>query len=169
MRDTEILLREHVNNLGRCGDVVRVAPGYARNYLLPRGLATAATDDNKKAMARRRERLDVEEAALFAEIDARLEALNGLVLETTQKADDNGHLYGSVTAAHIAALLTEAGRPVEEKDVRLEKHLKEIGRHIVKIHLHSERSGEVVVEIKAEGADETATPEPVETAETTEG
>ena len=75
MRDTEVLLREHVKDLGICGDIVRVAPGYARNYLLPRGIATHASEDNKAAMARKRERLDSELAQLLQDIDARIAIL----------------------------------------------------------------------------------------------
>ena len=108
MRDTEVLLREHVKGLGKCGDVVRVAPGFARNYLIPQRIAIQATEENKKAMMRRRERLDVEEAKLMAELDLQVEAYAKVVLETEQRVDDHGRLYVSVNAAMIAALLGEA-------------------------------------------------------------
>ena len=94
----EVLLRENIATLGRCGDLVKVAPGYARNYLLPRKLAVEANADNKKAMLRRRGRLDVEEAERAAEVQARVAGLAGLVLRTSGKADESGHLYGSVNA-----------------------------------------------------------------------
>ncbi len=171
MKDTEVLLKEHVKNLGKCGDIVRVAPGYARNFLIPRGIAIGATDDNKKAMSRRREKLDAEEAILFAEIDKRLNAIAALSLETIERADTNGHLYGSVTANTIVSLLASAGHEVDEKDVRLEKHIKEVGTYQVPIHLHADRSTEVTVEVKsegevkAEGAEEKAEEKPEEQAE----
>ncbi len=176
MRDTEVLLREHVRNLGKCGDIVRVAAGYARNYLIPKGIGIKATEDNKEAMARRRERLDAEEAALLAEIDKRLEAFAKLELETEQRADDHGHLYGSVNAAMIVSLMAGAGQEIDEKDVRLEKPIKQIGIHQVTIHLHAERQGEVTVKVLPEGgelpdpaaAEEPAAEEAAEAAEAEE-
>ncbi len=169
MRDTEVLLREHVKDLGKCGDIVRVAPGYARNYLLPRGIATHASEDNKKAMARKRERLDAELAALLADIDARIALLEKLELKTIERADDHGRLYGSVSAQRIVELMAEAGQKVDEKDVRLEKGLKMVGHHEVTIHLHAERSTTVKIEIEAEGAAEKAAQEAAEAAEKAAG
>jgi len=150
MKTTEVLLREHVKGLGRCGDIVRVAPGYARNYLIPKRIGIQATDDNKQAMERRRVRLDAEEAALLAEIDARLAAFSKLELKTIQRCDDHGHLYGSVNAMMIVSLLAEAGHEIGEKDVRLERPIKSVGVHQVTIHLHAERSGEVSVAVEGE-------------------
>lgn len=164
MRDTEVLLREHVKGLGKCGDVVRVAPGFARNYLIPQRIAIQATEENKKAMMRRRERLDVEEAKLMAELDLQVEAYAKVVLETEQRVDDHGRLYGSVNAAMIAALLGEAGHTVAEKDVRLEAPIKTIGEHTVTIHLHAERSAEVSLRVLPEGG-ELPEPEPEPAAE----
>src|SRR5688500_406431 len=94
----EVLLRDNVRDLGRCGDVVKVTPGYARNFLLPRRIAVEATEDNKRAMTRRRAVLDREEAQRTAEIEARVAALSGIVVKTSGKADDEGRLYGSVNA-----------------------------------------------------------------------
>ena len=152
MRDTEVLLREHVKNLGKCGDIVRVAPGYARNYLIPKGIGIQATEDNKKAMARRRERLDSEEAALLAEIDKRLEAFAKLELVTEQRSDDHGHLYGSVNAAAIVQLLADVGHEVSEKDVRLEAPLKTVGEHEVPLHVLGQMTVAIRVTVEAEGA-----------------
>ncbi|SRR5258705_7385709 len=148
----EVLLRENMKNLGRCGDVVSVAPGYARNYLLPRKLAIQASDDNKKAMLRRRTRLDAEEAARAKETLARVEALAGVALRTSGRADEGGHLYGSVNAAQIVALLVAAGHAVVEKDVRLEAPLKTVGVHVVRVHVHGESFAEVKVEVVADAA-----------------
>ncbi len=154
MKVTEILLREHVKNLGRCGDIVTVKAGYARNYLVPRGIGIQANADNKAAMDRRRERLDVEEAAMLAEFDKTIDMYSKLKLETTQRADDHGRLYGSVSAAMISTMLEELGHKVAEKDVRLEGPIKAIGEHSVVIHLHAERSGTISLTVKAEGAEE---------------
>ncbi len=150
MRETEILLREHVKNLGRCGDIVKVAPGYARNYLIPNKIGIEANEDNKKAMERRRVRLDAEEAALLAEIDARLTAFAKLELKSVQRCDDHGHLYGSVNALAIVGMMGEAGHEISEKSVRLERPIKSVGSHQVTIHLHAERSGEVSVIVEGE-------------------
>lgn len=149
----EVLLRENLKHLGKCGEVVKVAPGYARNYLVPRRLATEATAENKKLMARRRVRLDAEEAVRNAEIDARVAALAGLVLKTTGKADEGGHLYGSVSAAQVAELLRKAGHgAVADKDVRLDAPLKTVGTHTVKLHVFGDRYADLHVTIEAEPA-----------------
>jgi large subunit ribosomal protein L9 len=154
MRETEILLREHVKNLGRCGDIVRVKAGYARNFLVPKGIGIQATEDNKQAMVRRRGRLDVEEAAMLAAFDATISVYSKLSLETTQRADDHGRLYGSVSPSMISTMLKAAGHDVADKDVRLESPIKTVGEHTITIHLHAERSGTVSLIVKAEGADE---------------
>jgi len=148
----EVLLRENLENLGKCGDVVEVAPGFARNYLLPRKLAIQANEENKKAMLRRRARLDAEDAAKAKETLARVEVLNGVVLKTSGRADEGGHLYGSVNASQIAALLVAAGHAVVEKDVRLDAPLKTVGTHAVKIHVHGDALAEVKVEVAADAA-----------------
>ena len=146
----EVLLRENLKNLGKCGEVVRVAPGYARNYLLPNRLATQATAENVKAMAKRRLVLDAEEARVTAEIVAKVQALSAVALTTKMKADDTGQLYGSLHAALIAQLLGAQGWPIEEKAVKLDAPIKTVGTHKVKIHVHAEHDAEVSVTIEAE-------------------
>lgn len=151
MKTIEVLLRENVESLGRCGDVVRVKPGYARNYLLPEGLATSATEDNKQAMARRRLRLDAEEAERMAEIETRVLLLAAVKLETIVRADEHGRLYGSVNAAQVAELLAAQGREVAEKAVRIDVPIKEVGAHTVRVHVHGERYAEVALVVSPEG------------------
>jgi large subunit ribosomal protein L9 len=150
-RNVEVLLRESVANIGKVGDIVKVSPGYARNFLLPRKLAVEANEDNKRVMARRRARLDAEEAARAADFAARVAALQGVSVKTTERADEGGHLYGSVNAGQIAELLAKQGRKVEEKDVRLEAPIKSVGVHAVRIHVHGDMEAtiEVVVEAAA--------------------
>jgi large subunit ribosomal protein L9 len=150
MANIEVLLREQVQHLGKCGDVVRVRPGYARNFLFPNGFATEATEENKKLMARKRARLDIEERKRDEEIDARVAKLTGVVVSTSAKADDQGHLFGSVSAAAISELLVAAGHGVPEKDVRLDAPIKTVGAHAVKVHIHGERFAEVTVNVNAE-------------------
>ncbi len=150
MKTVEILLRENLGRLGRCGDVVRVAAGYARNYLLPRRLATEANEENKRIMLRRRVRLDAEEAARSAEIEAKVKVLSRAQISTVQKADESGRLYGSVNAALIAELLCELGHQVAERDVRLEAPIKSTGAHAVRVHVHGEYFAEVQLQVTAE-------------------
>lgn len=150
MKNMEVLLREHVDGLGRCGEVVRVAPGYARNYLLPKRYAVPATEDNKRQVARRATRLVAEDAARSAEIGQVVASLSQLSLEVRQKADEHGHLYGSVSAALVAELCTAAGFTVAEKDVRLEAPIKTVGEHQVQIHVHGEHHAEVRVLVAPE-------------------
>ena len=149
MKTVEVLLRDHVPNLGRCGDVVRVAPGYARNYLIPRRIAIEATQENKRTMMRRRERLDIEEAARSAEILAKVEALSALTLQTAERADENGHLYGSVTANRIAELISQKGYPIDERHVRIGEHIKSVGTHEVQVHVHGEHYATMTVVVEA--------------------
>lgn len=146
-KNIEVLLRDHVHALGECGDVVRVRSGYARNYLVPYGLATEATDDNKKLMVRRRVKLDAIAVVKNAEMDAWIAKLGAVELTTSERADDEGHLFGSVNAAAIVALLANAGHKVEERNVRLEAPLKTIGDHKVKLHVHGERFAEILVKV----------------------
>ncbi len=154
MKNMEVLLREHVEGLGRCGEVVRVAPGYARNYLLPKRYAVPATEDNKRQVARRATRLAIEDAARTAELEQVVATLSQLSVDIRQKADENGHLYGSVSAALVAELCTAAGFPVGEKAVHLEAPIKAVGEHRVQVHVHGEHYAEVrVVVVAAEDGD----------------
>lgn len=140
MKSIEVLLREPVDKLGDCGDVVKVAAGYARNYLLPRRLAVAANEENKKMMARRRARLDLERAARAAEVQRKVDALSGIRVETIAKTDEHGHLYGSVNAARVAELVSSKGYALAEKDVRLDEGpIKAVGVHPVRVHVQDEK------------------------------
>jgi len=151
MRTTEVLLRDHVKDLGRCGDVVQVKAGYARNYLLPNRLAVEANDENKKVVERRRVKLEIEEAAVMANVQKRLELLSSVTITTTERADDHGHLYGSVSSARIVELLLAAGQACKESEVRLARPIKSVGTHEVTIHVHADHSAAVTLEITAEG------------------
>ena len=150
MRNVKVLLRENVDNLGTVGEVVTVAPGYARNYLIPQRVAIEATPENVKSLERRRERMQAELAAREAEVNARIEVLGRVRLATSEKADETGSLYGSVNAAVVARLLTEAGYPVDEKDVRLDEPIKTVGAHEVPIHVHGEHYAGVQLMVEAE-------------------
>ena len=142
MSQVELLLRDHVKGLGRCGDVVKVSTGYARNFLIPKKIGIQATEENKRMMMRRRERLDLEEAARNQEYEARVAALSNLTLTKTERADENGRLYGSVSAGAIAELSNGA---IQEKELRLESPIKEVGEHKVKVHVHGDFEAEITL------------------------
>ncbi|MBK8975089.1 MAG: 50S ribosomal protein L9 [Planctomycetes bacterium] len=134
----ELLLKKTIDKLGRVGDVVNVAPGYARNYLLPLGLAVPITKANLVEIEKAR-------AAAFAEERARVDTLKELAQRLAEtsvtiegRANEEGHLFGSVSAANIAEALRQKGFPIEAKQVRLEQALKEIGVFTVDLHLHAE-------------------------------
>jgi large subunit ribosomal protein L9 len=152
MSNVEVLLRERVQSLGTCGDVVRVKSGFARNYLYPRRLAVPATEENKRMLARRTVRMAAEDAALAADLERRQARLAELELTTVERADAHGHLYGSVNAARAAELLTAAGFPCAERDIRLERPIKNVGTHPVRVHLLRETYGEFRLLVRAEGA-----------------
>jgi len=145
------MLRENLRHLGKVGDMVSVAPGYARNFLLPRGLAAPATAENRRVLARKRARQDAEEAARNAELAARASALEGMVLQTTERSDEKGHLYGSVNAARIAELLNEQGFEIGDDSIRMEAAIKDSGTHEVELHLFGETAVNVTVEVTGEG------------------
>jgi len=149
-RSMDVLLRENVRQLGICGDVVRVSTGFARNYLFPRRLAVHATAENKRSLARRAARMAVEAETHRARVAATLAALAEIELETVQRADEQGHLYGSVSAALVVELLARAGFSVEERNVRLATPIKTVGTHAVPIHVHGEENAEVRVTVVAE-------------------
>jgi large subunit ribosomal protein L9 len=111
-----------------------------------------ATAENQKAMAKRRTKLDIEEAKLTAEIVAKKQAISAVALSTKMKADEGGHLYGSLNPALVVQLLAAQGWPIEEKAVKIDAPIKTVGVHKVKIHVHAEHDAEVVITIEAEAA-----------------
>jgi len=152
MKNLHLLLREDVPSLGRIGEIVRVRQGYARNYLLPRKLAVEATPENVRAMEKKRARVEAEEKDREAQISARIEALGKITLSVVEKADASGTLYGSVGPAAIVKLLAKAGVTLEEKDIRLEEHIKSVGTHEVPIHIYGEHYAGIQVVVEAEAS-----------------
>ena len=159
----EVILKEDVANLGHRGDVVKVAEGYGRNFLLPRKLALQATASNKavveqmKAAAVRR---SASEKALAETLAAQLEPLT---LAFTRKSGENGHLFGSVTSADIAHELETRGFEVDRRKIQLDEPLKSLGDFTVGIKLHREVTAHVKVKVVAEATAD-APAEPVEEA-----
>jgi large subunit ribosomal protein L9 len=132
----QLLLIQSVDGLGRQGDVVEVRPGYANNYLLPQGLATIASDHHKRMVAKHKAKLQEIELARLKDLRQLAEHINKQSLTIEANANDEGHLYGSVTAVDIAAALKQLDIHLHNDNIRLEGVLKELGLYTVKIHLH---------------------------------
>ena len=141
----ELLLKNTIEHLGKTGDVVDVKPGYARNYLFPRGMAVMVTKSNIAEVELARKNAIAEEEARLAGLKDMASKLGEVSITIEGKANDEGHLFGSVSAAQIAESLREKGVPVEDKQVRLEHPIKEIGVYDVIVHLHAEVESQIKV------------------------
>jgi len=141
----DVLLAEDVPSLGSQGEIVRVKPGYARNYLLPQGLATIATEHNKRMVEQHKIRVAEIKAERVKELRGRAEAISKYSVTLTANANKEGHLYGSIVASDISKALTAASYQVEADHVKLEGPLKELGMYTVKIELDPEVKTEVKV------------------------
>ena len=147
----EVILLEKVVNLGKLGDVVKVKAGYGRNFLIPQGVAVAATESSRAEFEARRAELEKAEAAALAKAESRRDQLKSMVATITAVAGDEGRLFGSVGSADVAAALTEAGVEVVKSEVRMpDGALRVLGEHTVLIHLHPDVNAEVTVNIVAE-------------------
>jgi len=157
----EVILKEDVANLGHRGDVVKVADGYGRNFLLPRKLALQATLANKAVIEQMKTaaaRRWATEKAQAEELVAKLEPLS---LNFTRKSGENGQLFGSVTAADIASALEAKGFEVDRRKIQLAEPLKSLGNFNVAIKLHREVSAHLKVQVVADAAEQVAAAEPV--------
>ena len=148
----EVILREHVDNLGKRGEIVKVADGYARNYLLPRKLALLATEGNKKQIEREREKFDLKEAEEKKIAEAMAARVGALDVEIARRVGENDVLFGSVTAADIAAALGVKGFEVDRRKLQLHEPIKKLGEFEVPLKLHRDVSTTVKVKVVAEGA-----------------
>ena len=148
----EVILREDVKSLGKAGEMVRVKPGYARNYLLPHGLAFEATEGNKKRIAGETRARGVRSQAERAEAERAAAELSAVTVTLTGKAGEEGKLFGSVTAEHIAAAIkAQSDVDIDRRDVRLDEPIRSIGTHEVKIHLFTDVEPIITVEVEPEG------------------
>ncbi len=136
----EIVLLERIEKLGQMGDVVRVKPGFARNFLLPQGKALRATAENLKVFEARRAQLEAENLQRKAEAEAVGEKMDGLAITLIRQAGGTNQLYGSVTGRDIAESVREAGYTINARQVLLERAIKELGMHEVRVALHPEVS-----------------------------
>jgi large subunit ribosomal protein L9 len=146
----EVILREDVKSLGKAGEMVRVKPGYARNYLLPHGLAFEATEGNKKRIAAETRARNTRSQAERVEAERAAAELSAVSVTLTGKAGEEGKLFGSITAQDIAAALAAQGHQVDRRRIELEHPIKTLGQHAVGVRLHPEVHAEVRVSVVAE-------------------
>ena len=151
----EIILLERVENLGQMGDLVTVKPGYARNFLLPKGKAIRATAENRTKFEEGRAQLEAENLAKKGEADKVAAKMEGLTVQLIRAASEMGQLYGSASSRDIAQAITEGGFTVAKSQVDLNNAIKTLGLFPVRVILHPEVSIEVTVNI-ARSADEAA-------------
>jgi large subunit ribosomal protein L9 len=143
----EIILREHVEHLGNRGDIVSVADGYARNYLLPRQLALPATAGNRKRVERERKLAEAREADERRAAEAVAERLAGVEVVVARRVGENDTLYGSVTSADVAASLADQHVDIDRRKIQLPEPLKALGEYDVPVRLHREVTGQVKVKV----------------------
>jgi large subunit ribosomal protein L9 len=146
----EVILREHVDNLGRRGEVVKVAAGYARNYLLPRKLALAVTEANKRQIERERAVAEARDAEERSGAEAVAQRISALDIQIARRVGENNTMYGSVTTADIAAALHAKGFDVEKRKITLHDAIKSVGEHVIPVKIHRDVTAQVKVKVVAE-------------------
>ena len=143
----EVILREHVDNLGRRGDVVKVAPGYARNFLLPRKLALPVNAGNKRLIERERKLVEVRELEERQQAEAVASRLAEIELILVRRVGDTEQLYGSVTTADLAEALAAKGLEIDRKRIHLDEPLKALGDFTVPVKLHRDVTAQLKVHV----------------------
>jgi large subunit ribosomal protein L9 len=146
----EIILREDIDKLGVRGDVVNVASGYARNFLLPKKMAVAATDSNRKIVEQERQAHLRKEAKQIGEAQELAKLVGSVTVTISRKAGENDQLFGSVTAADISDALTAQHYNVERRKIHLEDPIRTLGEHKVSVRLHREVTAEITVNVTRE-------------------
>ncbi|MFN7985026.1 MAG: 50S ribosomal protein L9 [Vicinamibacterales bacterium] len=148
----EVILRDHVEHLGRRGEIVKVANGYARNYLLPRKLALLATEGNKKQVERERAKFEAKEAEERKVVEAQAARLANVEVSITRRVGETDALYGSVTTSDIAEALAAKGFEIDRRKLQLDEPIKRIGDYDVPVKLHRDVTTTIKVKVVAEGA-----------------
>jgi len=146
----EVILRDHVDNVGKRGDLVKVADGYARNYLLPRNLALPATEANKNRIARERKIVEAKEGEERVAAEALADRLVALDLQVARKVGDNDTMYGSVTNSDIADLLKAKGFDVDRRKILLPDAIRAIGESHVPVKLHRDVTAQLKITVVKE-------------------
>ena len=146
----QVILRDRLENLGNAGDVVEVKPGYARNYLIPKGLAYEATKANVRRLEAERAAQGRRDAETLTEARQRAASIEGVSLTFTARAGQEGKLFGSITSADIAEKLAEQGVTIDRRQIELDEPIKALGVHSVPVRLHPQVQPEVKVWVIAE-------------------
>jgi large subunit ribosomal protein L9 len=146
----EVILREDIDKLGSRGEVVKVAPGYARNFLLPKRLAVAATDSNKKIVEQERQAHLRKEAKAVGEATQLAQIMTGATVRIAQKAGENDQLFGSVTSKDIAEALTAQNYNIDRRKIQLDEPIRQLGEYKVPVKLHKEVTVEITVVVARE-------------------
>jgi large subunit ribosomal protein L9 len=150
----EVILRQHVDNLGERGQIVKVADGYARNYLLPRNLALPATEGNKRHVERERKIMETRESEEKGQAEAIASRLSAVEVTIARRVGETDQLYGSVTAADIADFLKVKGFEVDRRKLVLADPIQTIGEHTVPLKLHRNVTVPLKVKVVKEGSSE---------------
>jgi large subunit ribosomal protein L9 len=141
----DVILRQSIENLGQPGDIVKVSPGYARNFLLPRGLAYEATEGNRRRLERERVKLEAAEGERRGKAQEIASRLGEVSLTFAARVGDEGKLFGSVTAADIVQQLEAQGHHIEKRQIDLHEPIKALGVYRVPIRLHADVKPEIKV------------------------
>jgi large subunit ribosomal protein L9 len=146
----EVILKEDIDNLGTRGQVVKVAPGYARNFLLPKKLAVTATESNKKIIEQERQAHLRKDAKLQTEAQDLAKLMTGVTITITQKSGENDQLFGSVTSKDVADGLEAKGYTIDRRKIQLDEPIKTLGEFKVPVKLHKDVTTEVTVVVAKE-------------------
>ena len=146
----EVILREDIEKLGSRGEIVKVAPGFARNFLLPKRLAVAATEANKKIVEQERQAHLRKEAKVKGEAEDLSKLLTGVSVTIAQKAGEQDQLFGSVTAKDVAEALAAKNFTIDRRKIQLEEPIKQLGEFKVPVRLHKDVTAEVTVHVVKE-------------------
>jgi large subunit ribosomal protein L9 len=149
----EVILRDHVEKLGRRGEIVKVSDGYARNYLLPRKLALPATEGNKRHVERERKIMETREAEEKSQAEAIASRLSTVDITIARRVGETEQLYGSVTATDISEFLKTKGFEIDRRKLILPEPIKMLGEHDVPLKLHREVTAPLKVKVVKEGAE----------------
>ena len=143
----EVILREHVDNLGRRGEIVKVAEGYARNYLLPRKLALPVNENNKRQIERERKLAETRDMEEKAGAEAVATRLTQIEVEIARRVGENETLYGSVTTQDIAHALKDKGFDIDKRKIVLAEPLKALGESTIPVRIHREVTAQIKVKV----------------------
>ena len=146
----EVILREHVDNLGRRGDIVKVAAGYGRNYLLPRKLALAVNENNKRQIERERSAAEARELEEKSQAEAYAERISQADIAIARRVGENDTLYGSVTSADVAQALHAKGFEIDKKKITMADPFKALGEYTVPVKVHRDVTAQIKVKVVAE-------------------